>query len=327
MIGDDVMKIGFFSSSTPITAISPERFVRAKKFLESKGCTLVAGNLTGQQDCYRAGSIKQRAAEINQLIYDESIDVLMATIGGLNTNAILKYIDFDYLQAHPKTIVGYSDTTAFLLAVYTQAPACRVLYGPALVASFGEFPPLVDYTWASFEQVIDNPANVTLTAPQYWTDEQVNWDNFTRSKKLISNHWGYTQVATLEGKIVGGNLDTMSGIIGSQYFPKFSANDLLLIEDAEKDAAIVEKNFSMLDNLGVFDQVKGIILGKHALFDDLKTQRRPIDILLEILGQRQIPIIYDYDSCHTVPMMTTPLGNYAKFDAETMQVSFSQYSI
>ncbi|CAJ1203303.1 Microcin C7 self-immunity protein MccF [Companilactobacillus paralimentarius] len=287
----------------------------------------MAGNLTGQKDYYRAGSIKQRATEINQLIHDETIDVLMATIGGLNTNAILKYIDFDYLQAHPKTIVGYSDTTAFLLAVYTQAPACRVLYGPALVASFGEFPPLVDYTWASFEQVIDNPANVTLTAPQYWTDEQVNWDNFTRSKKFISNYWGYTQVATLEGKIVGGNLDTMSGIIGSKYFPKFSANGLLLIEDAEKDAAIVEKNFAMLDNLGVFDRVKGIILGKHALFDDLKTQRRPIDILLEILCQRQIPIIYDYDSCHTVPMMTTPLGNYAKFDAETMQVSFSQYSI
>lgn len=327
MIGDDVMKIGFFSSSTPITALSPERFARAKKFLKSKGCILVAGDLTGRKDCYRAGSIKQRATEINQLIHDETIDVLMATIGGVNTNSILKYIDFDYLQAHPKIIVGYSDTTAFLLAVYTQAPACRVLYGPALVALFGEFSLLVDYTWASFEQVIDNPTNITMTAPQFWTDEQVNWDNFTQPKKLISNHWGYKQASTLEGKIIGGNLDTMSGIIGSKYFPKFSVNDLLLIEDAEKDVAIVEKNFAMLDNLGVFDQVKGIILGKHALFDDLKTQRRPIDILLEILGPRPIPVIYDYDSCHTVPMMTTPLGSYAKFNAKTMQVSFSKYSI
>lgn len=327
MIGDDVMKIGFFSSSTPITALSSKRFLRAKKFLASKGCTLVAGELTGQDDYYRAGSIQQRAAEINQLIHDDTIDVLMATIGGLNTNSILKYIDFDYLQSHPKTVVGYSDTTAFLLAVYTQAPACQVLYGPALVASFGEFSPLVDYTWNSFEQIIDNPVKTTLTAPLFWTDEKVNWDDFTQEKRLISNQWGYTQAPTLEGKIVGGNLDTMSGIIGSKYFPKLSANDLLLIEDAEKDAAIVEKNFAMLDNLGVFDRIKGIILGKHALFDDLKTQRRPIDILLEILGHRQVPIIYDYDSCHTVPMLTTPLGSYAKFNAKTMQVSFSQYSI
>jgi Uncharacterized proteins, homologs of microcin C7 resistance protein MccF len=107
------MKIGFFSSSTPITAISPRRFLRAKKFLEAKGFTLVPGNLTGKSDFYRAGSIAERAFEINQLIHDDSIDILMATIGGLNTNALLPLIDFAYLNDHPKTIVGYSDSTAF----------------------------------------------------------------------------------------------------------------------------------------------------------------------------------------------------------------------
>ncbi|ALB29269.1 MULTISPECIES: S66 family peptidase [Companilactobacillus] len=321
------MKIGYFSSSTPITKISQKRFNRAKQFLQSKGCELVAGKLTGQSDFYRSGSIKKRAAEINQLIHDETIDILMATIGGLNSNAILKYVDFDYLQSHPKIVVGYSDTTAFLLAVYTQAPACRVLYGPALVASFGEFSPLVDYTWKSFKQVIDNPQQVLQTAPEFWTDERLNWDDFTKAKKLLPNYWGYTQTSFLEGRIIGGNLDTMSGIIGSKYFPKFSKDNLLLIEDAEKDASIVERNFSMLDNSGIFDQVKGIILGKHALFDDLGTNRRPIDILLEILDGRPVPIIYDYDGCHTVPMVTTPLGDYAKFNAKTRQVHFSKYLV
>ncbi len=104
-----------------------------------------------------------------------------------------------------------------------------------------------------------------------------------------------------------------------------TANDILLIEDAEKDASTVEKNFAMLKLAGVFDNIKGIILGKHALFDGEGTSMKPIDILQEVLGSKQIPIIYDYDSSHTVPMMTTPLGADATIDAETMSIEFTNY--
>lgn len=103
------MKIGTFSASTPITALSPNRYARARRFLATQGVTLVAGNLTGRRDSYRAGSIKERAAEINALIHDDSLDILMATIGGTNANSVLAMLDYEYLNQHPKTIVGYSD--------------------------------------------------------------------------------------------------------------------------------------------------------------------------------------------------------------------------
>lgn len=319
------MKIGFFSSSTPITAVSPERFQRAKAFLKAQGVTVVAGDLTGKQDFYRSGSIAQRSAELNDLIHDDTLDVLMATIGGTNTNAILPQLDYTYLQQHPKTVVGYSDATALLLAVKTQAPACRVLYGPALVASFGEFAPIVDQTWHDFEQIVRATGAVTVHAPSTWTDEAINWQTFERAKQMQPNHWGYVGSSILEGRLIGGNLNTMAGIMGSRYFPTLTRENLLLIEDAEKDASQVEKNFAMLNNAGIFDQVKGIILGKHALFDDRGTGRQPITILQEVLGDNPVPIIYNYDSCHTVPMMTTPLGALAKIDAIRMTASFQAF--
>jgi len=288
---------------------------------------LEAGTLTGKSDYYRAGSIKDRADEINQLIHDDTVDILMGTIGGMNTNSVLEYLDFDYLEKHPKIVVGYSDTTAFLLAVTVKAPACRVLYGPALVASFGEFSPLVDYTYQAFEKIITakDDQTITIAAPREWTDEPINWDDFTRDKKMQKNQWHYTDTSVLEGRIIGGNLNTMTGIIGSKYYPTFTKDDVLLIEDAEKDAAIIERSFAMLKNYGVFDQVKGIVLGKHALFDDLGTGRQPIDILLEVLGDKKLPIIYDYDSSHTVPMITTPLQAQIKIDAQAMNVQFSDF--
>ncbi|RBH32976.1 hypothetical protein C3F00_047000, partial [Pseudomonas sp. MWU13-2860] len=46
----------------------------------------------------------------------------------------------------PKIVVGYSDATAILLALYAKT-GVPTFYGPALVASLGEFPPLVEETF------------------------------------------------------------------------------------------------------------------------------------------------------------------------------------
>lgn len=321
------LKIGFYSASTPITALSPKRFRRAIDFLQQQGVRLTAGSLTGKQDNYRSGSIDERAREINELIHNDQVEIIMATIGGTNTNSVLPDIDFAYLRCHPKTFVGYSDATALLLAVKTQAPQCRVLYGPALVASFGEWQPFVGMTWHYFNQVITTGSHqiVQLQGPKFWSDERLNWENFEQPKEQRVNTWHYTKQPVLEGRLIGGNLNTMYGIIGSKYFPQLSSEDLLLIEDAEKDAATVEKNFAMLKNAGVFDQIKGIILGKHALFDDQGSHKTPIEILLEVVNNPQLPIIYDYDCCHTVPMMATPLGAHAIINAQTMTAEFSNF--
>ncbi|MCD2256392.1 S66 family peptidase [Agrilactobacillus fermenti] len=321
------MNIGFYSASTPITALSPQRFQRAKQFLRQQGVHLTAGRLTGKQAGYRSGSIQARADELNELIHEPKIDVIMSTIGGTNSNSILPYIDYDYLNKHPKTFVGYSDATALLLAIQTQAPECRVLYGPALVASFGEWPPYVSQTWHYFEQVLHAKPNqaVTLTAPEYWTDKRGNWETFEHEKQKYANAWHYKNQSVLKGRLLGGNLNTMYGIVASKYCPRFTDNDILFIEDAEKDAATVEKNFAMLKDAGILDVVKGIVLGKHALFDSENTKKRPIDILQEVLNEPQKPIIYDYDSCHTIPMMTTPLGAEAVIDAVKMTVTFMDF--
>ncbi|KRL05884.1 LD-carboxypeptidase [Liquorilactobacillus oeni] len=170
---------------TSITNLSPERFKRAKNFLEAKRVVLVAGNLTGKRDFYRSGSINQRAAEINQLIYDDTIDIIMSTIGGTNTNSVVPYIDYSYLKRHPETFVSYSDTTALLLAVKAKAPNCRVLYGPALVASFGEWMPYTEQPWSYFKKVCTATGDfiIKFKASKFWSDEKANWETHEYEKK------------------------------------------------------------------------------------------------------------------------------------------------
>lgn len=317
----DKIKIGIFSPSSPISATVPIRYQRGKAFLEGKGFQVIDGSLFGKRDHYRSGSIRQRAEEFNQLLYREDISILMSAIGGNNTNSILPYIDYAYLQAHPKIIIGYSDVTALLLAIHAKT-GLPVFYGPALAASFGEFPPFVEQTYTSFYEVaISGAVPHSYEAPPLWTDEFLSWATQDRSKIGQDNQWRCICGGKAVGRLIGGNLNTMEGFFGTEYMPAIREGDILLLEDSLKDAATIERSFSLLKLAGVFDKVGGILLGKHEGFDDCGTGRKPYEILLEVLGKPNCPILADFDCCHTHPMLTMPIGCRISLDADAKTVT------
>jgi muramoyltetrapeptide carboxypeptidase len=314
-------KIGFFSPSSPATAFAKNRFERAKSYLKSKGFELVAGSLTGKSDNYRSGSIQERVEELNQLIRDPSVRCIMSTIGGNNSNALLPYIDYEALRNDPKIIIGYSDVTALLMGIYAQT-GLITFYGPALVASFGEFPPLVDKTFSSFFEILSSELDLySYAMPEEWTDIKYNWESQDSGKPTYLNEWRFIGRGVVQGRIVGGNLNTMAGIWGSPYMPDIQPGDILLIEDSLKGIETVERSFAHLLVCGVFDKVGAIVLGKHELFDDKGTGRTPLDVLLEVLNGKCVPIFYGFDSCHTHPMLVTPLGIQGKIDFDNHSFS------
>ncbi|NLZ47967.1 MAG: LD-carboxypeptidase [Clostridiales bacterium] len=322
-IGDN---IGIFSPSSPITCSCPKRFERAKKYLQDKGFKIIEGNLTGKHDFYRSGNIQERAEELNELIRNPKVRCIMSTIGGMNSNSILPYIDYESFKKDPKIIIGYSDVTAILLAIYAQT-GISTYYGPALVASFGELPPFVDYTYKYFKEITmdDTKTPHVLDMPKYWTDEYINWETQDRSKEKHENSWITVYDGVARGRIIGGNLNTMAGIWGSKYMPEIKEGDILFIEDSLKNIATIERSFSLLKLNGVFDKVSGIILGKHELFDDLNTGRKPYEVLLEVLGDKKLPFIADFDCCHTHPMFTLPIGATIELNATEKKVSIIEF--
>lgn len=317
------INIGVFSSSSPISATVPVRYERGKQYLEEKGFRVIDGSLYGKKDSYRSGSIRERAAEFNQLLYRDDIHILMAAIGGNNTNSILPYIDYEYLKQHPKIVIGYSDTTALLLAIYAKT-GLVTFYGPALASSFGELPPFVDWTFESFQKLLCDGVEVPYAyeMPKFWTDEFLDWGTQNRGKELRNNEWvGVLESGTCRGRLIGGNLNTMEGFFGTEYMPEIREGDILLIEDSLKDACTVERSFSLLKLAGVLDRVGGIILGKHEKFDDNGTGRRPYEILLEVLGDTKVPLLAEFDCCHTHPMLTMPIGCQVELNATEKRVT------
>lgn len=308
--------IGIYSPSSPATYTSPKRFERAKSYLQQKGFHILEGSLTGRYDYYRSGSIQERAEELNALIRNPNVSCIMSTIGGMNSNSLLPYIDYDAFQNNPKIMIGYSDATALLLGIYAKT-GIPTFYGPALVPSFGEFEPFVDYTYNYFAETLlhDQVLPYNIKQPLFWSDEFINWEMKTEEKERRHNSWISVTNGQATGRIIGGNLNTIEGIWGSPYMPSIQEGDILFIEDSSKNAATIERSFSFLKINGVFDKVSGILLGKHEQFDDCGTNRKPYEILLEVLHNQSIPLLADFDCCHTHPMITMPIGLQVNMDA------------
>ncbi|MBS9773746.1 MAG: hypothetical protein KGV59_01130, partial [Tenacibaculum sp.] len=73
-----------------------------------------------------------------------------------------------------------------------------------------------------------------------------------------------------------------------------------------------------------FDKIGGLILGKHEQFNDRSSNRKPYEILQEVIGDRNYPILAEYDCAHTHPLITLPIGVQVKLDATHQNLTIEE---
>jgi muramoyltetrapeptide carboxypeptidase len=259
---------------------------------------------------------------LNDLIRDPDVDCIISTIGGTNSNSLLPYIDYDAFKQNPKPVIGYSDVSSILLGIFAQTNI-TTFYGPALVASFGELEPYNELTWSYFADILIDHLNLPheFIKPDFWTEQHIDWESQTQSKNKIKNHWATVIPGTATGRLIIGNLNTITSIWGSPYMPDINEGDILFIEDSLKSAAMVERLFAFLKVNNVFEKISGLILGKHERFDDMGTFKMPHMIMEEILNDEyNFPFLAQVDCAHTHPMFTMPIGADIELDATNQTI-------
>lgn len=107
-----------------------EANLAAKEKLEELGFKLSFSEHYFENDIFYSAPIASRVADLEAAFADESVDAILTTIGGFNSNELLPYLDFDLIARHPKIFCGYSDTTALLNAIYAKT-GMQTYMGPA----------------------------------------------------------------------------------------------------------------------------------------------------------------------------------------------------
>ncbi len=255
---------------------------------------------------YNYPSIEDRKKDIEDAFLDKNVNVIMIARGGFLTNQLLDEINYDVIKENPKKIIGFSDATSLLNAIYSQT-GIKTYYGPnfsILAMRKGN-----DYTVSYLNKVLNNEEEYYINPAPYWSSDK--WYKDQNNREFIKNEgMNIINEGSSEGTIIGGNLNSFSLLQGTKYIPIDREIILFLEEDdwAGDDYLYeFDRRLQSITQQKNFENIKGIIIGR-AQKDSNMSLKSWGELFLMNKKLKNIPIIINADFGHTMPMATFPIG-------------------
>ncbi|MEW6468877.1 MAG: LD-carboxypeptidase [Bacteroidota bacterium] len=277
----------------PATAVwNMESIGKFMETLTAMGFKLKIGKTLTEKYGYFAGSDELRAGELNGMIADKSVKAIFCGKGGWGCARLLDSLDYEALKQNPKILLGFSDITSLLIAVYAKT-GLVTFHGPVGNSGWNDF----SKNWVV--EVLMNKQAVSYTYPEKDKDP-----------------FHTINPGTAQGVLVGGNLSVLSGIIGSSYLPAWK-NKILFLEEAEEEPYSIDRMLTHLKLAGVMKDLSGIIFGKCTKClaeepDKAFTLKEVLEMHFKPLG---IPAFYGAMIGHIENKYTVPLGIPCEMDA------------
>jgi len=257
-------------------------------------------------------------------------------IGGDDTIRLLPHVDFDVILKNPKVFMGYSDTTAnhFMM----QKAGVVSFYGGCIMVEFAENVTMHDYTIQHIKNVLFEPTDQLEIKPSpVWTGEYLEWSdksNCNIARTMTPDLKGYELLqgkGVSRGKLLGGCLDVLPMIIGSEIWPTGDewGNALLFLETSEVHPSPDHIKWILrgLTAQGITHRIGGIIFGKpcgEKFYEEYKT------VLMQVAKEADrpdMPILYNVNFGHTAPICVLPYGIAAEIDCNTKSLRLLETSV
>lgn len=235
--------IGIVSPSSAIFETEP--FEIAQESFEALGLKVKFGAHAKNRYGHLAGTDEERAEEINAMFKDSSINAIIALRGGSGAARILDKLDYNAISANPKIFIGYSDITALHLAIFEKT-GLVTYHGPVAVSVWNSF------SSHYLKRLLFEKEAVVYKNPDSKGDQLAQTQNRIRT----------ITPGTATGQLLGGNLSVMTGIMGTEYFPKDWEGKILYLEDVGEQIYAVDRMMSQLYLGGVLDKIGGFVFGK-----------------------------------------------------------------
>lgn len=205
---------------------------RLKEKLALMGLEAVESPFLYRKETAFSGTGKERAHALMDFYRDETVKAVFDISGGDMANEILEQLDFKMIGASDKIFYGYSDLTTVINAIYTRTGKKSGLYQLRnLVGSSGE-----KQTHEFRETMMEG------------------------GKSLKHFNCRFLRGSRMEGTVIGGNIRCFLKLAGTVFWPDFKGKILFLECNGGRVPQVVAY-FSQLKQMGVFNQVSGILLG------------------------------------------------------------------
>lgn len=264
-ISSECFRVGL---AAPGRLVTPEQVEYAVKWLQSKGMEAVYDERLFATHHIFAGTPELRAKVIQEYLDRDDIDAIWFARGGYGSIHIIDLIDFSHFIKHPKPLIGISDTTVF----HGKAQSLGI---PSIHASMPFY--LEKKTPESLQSLHD-----ALTGrPLHY-----QWETHP------CNRHGEAQ-----GILVGGNLSTLYGMMGSNSFPDTDGK-ILFLEEIDEYIYHIERMMLALKRAGKLKALKALIIGGlTSIHDNTHPFGKTVEqAILDTVKE------YDYPVCFNAPM-------------------------
>ncbi len=259
-----------------------------------------APHLTAREG-YLAGSDAVRAQDLQAMFADPDVAAVMAVRGGWGCARILPLLDFAAIAGTPKLFIGSSDITALHLAFAARTGVASI-HGPNAAASW---PPAA---WESFRAVAFDGATPTFAVP-----ERTGANLAGRGADRRTFRGG-----TARGRLLGGNLSVLSGLVGTPYVPDMRGA-ILFLEDTNESEYRIDRMLTQLALAGIFEEVAGVVFGQCTNChnpDGGYSNFTILEVLERQFAALRVPVFQGAMIGHIAAQASIPVGVLAEMDAD-----------
>ena len=236
---------------------------------------------------YLAGRDAERAAELQSLFADPDVKAVFCCRGGYGSQRLLPFLDAAALRAHPKLFMGYSDLTSLLCYLDARC-GLATLHGPVVC---GDLRP--EFSAAARRQLMGVlTGDVAAMQPP-----EACQDGLT-----------VLRAGDAEGRLLGGCLSVFACAIGTPYQPR-TQDAILFLEDKGERLYAIDRLLTTLKLSGLLQGVRGLVFGRIERVEaDAHLSYDAKDVILDVLGDLDVPILYGFPAGHCPQPLTLPFG-------------------
>jgi len=309
------------SLSGPLPAEYESHVGRAEVVLERMGFRVRRAPLleVGRSRWWSAATPAEIAAEFNGLLRDPEVRAVVASDGGQTVFGYLDLIDVEAIKADPKPIFGYSDISLLHLALYSRVGLVG-FHADMAVPGFGGH-------WQS-------------ASPVRQAELERLYFGLLSSTEPIgalpgSPAWECWRPGRAEGPLVGGVINRIALVQATRFALPLEAFDgaVLFWEELGGLASYVWSYLHVMRHAGILDRIAGMVVGVPKDIAGLGPGESPTlrEIVLEVLGERDIPVLGNVEVGHAGPNLPMPLGIRARietaFDGEQRSLSLLEPAV
>ena len=239
-----------------------------------------------------AGTPQERADDLHRMFADPKIDAIMCARGGYGANRVLPMLDYDLIRKNPKIFIGYSDITAYLTSI-TQKTNLVTFHGPMLTTYKKSW---INYNYNLMNMVLTGENNINIEPPE------------SLKTRILKD-------GTTSGPLWGGNMSLLINRLGTS--DALNTNGVILfLEDIDEYFYSFERMIVQMRTAGMFDQINGLIIGelKNIKDQEVKFGKDTDQIILDICGDLDIPIVSNYPCGHGKYQATLPISITTEID-------------